>query len=178
MKTEYPRLYQSHGEGNFALSDFKKLGKNVIIEKNVLVFHPENIEIGNNIYIGHFSILKGYHQNLLKIADNTWIGQLCFFHSAGGISIGESVGIGPGVKILTSTHSEDNFPAPIISNNLILKEVIIEEGCDIGMGTVILPGVRIGKGSIIGAGSVVTKNVPDYSVFAGNPAKLLRERQK
>lgn len=77
------KLYKSHGNGFFKEDDFKKIGKNVIFEDNVLVFHPENIEIGNNVYIGHNTILKGYYRNAMIIGDDTWIGQFCFFHSAG-----------------------------------------------------------------------------------------------
>ena len=60
--------------------------------------------------------------------------------------------------------------------DLEFGEVIIEDGCDIGIGSVILPGVKIGEGSIVGAGAVVTKDVLPYSVVAGNPAKSLRKR--
>lgn len=58
----------------------------------------------------------------------------------------------------------------------IFKEVIIADGCDIGIGSIILPGVKIGEGSIVRAGFVVTKNIPPYLVVAGNPAKSLRKR--
>jgi acetyltransferase-like isoleucine patch superfamily enzyme len=167
---------KSHGDGKFNLEDFKKIGKNVIFEEGVLVFHPENITIGENVYIGHNTILKGYYKNEMTIGDHTWIGQGCFFHSAGGISIGEAVGIGPMVKILTSVHKEDDIYKPIIFNDMVFEKVIIKEGCDIGMGSIILPGVKIGKGAIIGAGSVVTKDVDSYTVVAGNPAKILRKR--
>jgi acetyltransferase-like isoleucine patch superfamily enzyme len=73
-------------------------------------------------------------------------------------------------------HKEDDLSKPIIFNDLEFGEVIIEDGCDVGMGSIILPRVKIGEGSIIGAGSVVTKNIPPYSVVAGNPAKSLRKR--
>jgi acetyltransferase-like isoleucine patch superfamily enzyme len=169
-------MYRSHGDGKFKMEDFKRIGANVIFEKGVFVFHPENIEIGNNVYIGHNTILEGYHKNKMSIGDHTWIGQGCFFHSAGGIKIGKAVGVGPGVKILTSVHKEDDLSKPIIFNDLEFGEVIIEDGCDVGMGSIILPRVKIGEGSIIGAGSVVTKNIPPYSVVAGNPAKSLRKR--
>jgi len=176
MKDPTINHYQSHGNGRFKLSDFKKIGNHVIFEENVLVFHPENIEIGNNVYIGHNSFLKGYHKKFLKIGDNTWIGQMCYMHSAGGITIGTSVGIGPFVKILTSVHKEDNSINPIIFNDLQFDEVIIKDDCDIGIGSIILPGITIGQGSIVGAGSVVTKDIPEFSVYAGNPAKFLRIR--
>ena len=176
MRFDKIKNYESHGKGLFKRSQFKKIGSNVIFEKNVLVFHPENIEIGNNIYVGHNSILKAYHKNKLIIKDDTWIGQSCYFHSAGGIEIGRAVGIGPEVKILSSTHVEGELDYPIICNDLSFKKVIIGDGCDIGIGSIILPGITVGQGSIIGAGSVITKDIPEYCVYAGNPAKLLRKR--
>ena len=171
------RLYKTHGTGSFTLQDFGKIGENVIFENGVLVFHPENISIGNTVYIGHNTILKGYHKNEMIIGDYTWIGQTCFLHSAGGIEIGEAVGIGPMVKILTSVHKEQELSKPILFCDLKFGKVVIEDGCDIGIGSVILPGVVIGEGSVVGAGSVVTKNVEPYAIVAGVPAKVLRKRR-
>lgn len=171
--------YKSHDTGKFKRKDFAKIGKNVVIEPGVLVFHPENIEIGSNVYIGHNAIIKGYYKNQMVIGTNVWIGQQCFFHSGGGIKIGDDIGIGPGVKILTSAHdlSKDNL-GPIIELELKNGPVEIEDGCDIGVGSIILPGVKIGKGTQVGAGSVVTKETKPYSIVAGVPAKLIRYRKK
>ena len=176
MNFENYRMYRSHGSGKFKIEDFKKIGDSVIFEENVRVFHPENIEVGNNVYIGHNTILKGYYKSKMIIGDHTWIGQSCFLHSAGGITIGKAVGIGPGVKILTSVHKEEELSKPILFNDLEFGEVIIGDGCDIGISSIILPGVKIGEGSIVGAGSVVTKAVRAYSVVVGNPARILRKR--
>lgn len=177
MNTYKIKDYCSHGYGTFKKEDFKFLGNNVIFENDVKVFHPENIYLEDNIYIGHNSILKAYHKNEMIIRKNTWIGQYCFFHSAGGIEIGEAVGIGPYVKIITSVHSDDNIELPILFHPLNFKRVILENGCDIGIGTIILPGVTIGEGAIIGAGSIVVKSIPSYSVAAGVPARILRKRK-
>ncbi len=170
------RLYETHGNGSYNASQFKSIGNNVIFEDGVLVFHPETIELGNNIYIGHNSIIKGYHKNYLKIGDGVWIGQQCFFHSAGGITIGNNVGIGPGVKILTSYHSEEGRQKPILHSKILFSPVIIEDGADIGIGAIIMPGVTIGKGAQVGAGAVVTTNMKAYSVSVGVPAKYVRSR--
>lgn len=173
--TKY-KLHKTHGDGYFKIEDFKRIGNNVIFEKNVLVFHPENIEIGENVYVGHSTILKGYYKNEMIIGDHTWIGQSCFFHSAGGIYIGKAVGIGPMVKIISSVHKEEELTKPIMFSELKYNKVVIGDGCDIGIGSIILPGVNIGEGSQIGAGSVVTRDVEPFSVVAGVPAKLLRRR--
>jgi len=171
------KMHKTHGDGSFSLKDFKKIGENVIFERGVLVFHPENISIGNNVYIGHNTILKGYYKNEMVIGDHTWIGQGCFLHSGGGLEIGKAVGIGPAVKILTSFHKDDESK-PILLSDLEFEKVIIEDNCDIGIGAIILPGRRIGKGSIVGAGSVVTHDVEPYTIVAGNPARVLRKRKQ
>lgn len=167
---------QSHGNGRFELSQFKKIGKYVIFEDNVLVFHPENITIGNNVYIGHNTILKGYYKNEMIIGEGTWIGQNCYFHSAGGIFIGRAVGIGPDVKILTSNHVISDKSIPILHHPLEFNKVIIGDGSDLGVGSIILPGIHVGEGAVVGAGAVVTKDIPSYSTVIGVPAKVIKSR--
>lgn len=172
-----PRVIRkTQGAGRANRAKFDQLGDGVVIEDGVRAFHPENIFIGDDVYIGHDTILKGYHKNKMKIGAGTWIGQQCFFHAAGGIEIGENVGIGPGVKILTSQHELGDKKKPILHSPLKFARVTIESDADIGAGTVILPGVRVGRGSQIGAGAVVAKDVPAYAVAAGNPARVLRRR--
>jgi acetyltransferase-like isoleucine patch superfamily enzyme len=167
----------SHGTGEFQLSDFARLGQNVIFETGVLVFHPENIEIQNDVYIGHYTILKAYYKNRMRIGEGTWIGQQCFFHSAGGIEIGSHVGIGPGVKILTSSHTLENINSPILHNPVEFAPVKISDNSDIGVGAIILPGVIIGVGVQVGAGAVVAESVGDFAVVAGVPARVLYHRK-
>lgn len=168
--------FRSHGSGEFDRDRFAAIGTGVVFEAGVLVFHPEAIRLGSNIYIGHNTILKGYFRNQLTIGNDTWIGQQCFFHSAGGLRIGNRVGIGPGVRIITSSHREEGPGVPILFSNLEFREVVVEDDCDIGVGAIILPGVTVGRGSLVGAGAVVTEHVEPWSVVAGVPARLLRRR--
>jgi len=109
----------------------------------------------------------------MEIGSGTWIGQNCFLHSAGGICIGENVGIGPYVKIITSAHVPEKSK-PVLHCPIEFKEVVVESGSDLGTGATILTGVRIGEGAIVGAGAVVTKDVPKYAVVAGVPARILK----
>jgi acetyltransferase-like isoleucine patch superfamily enzyme len=175
-KSHKTPIRKSHGSGMFERSQFHRIGKNVIIEDGVLVFHPENIEIGDDVYVGHHTILKGYYRGRMLIGDGTWIGQQCFFHSAGDIFIGKNVGIGPAVKIITSFHAEEGLLKPILYSEIECAPVVIEDDADIGTGAIVLPGVTILKGTQVGAGAVVTKNYPEYAVIAGVPARLLRIR--
>jgi acetyltransferase-like isoleucine patch superfamily enzyme len=170
-------MARSHGTGEFAPGDFARLGRDVVFEAGVLVFHPETIEIGDDVYVGHQTILKGYHRNQMRIGSGTWIGQQCFFHSAGGLTIGRRVGIGPGVRILTSAHRLDQTDKAILDNPLDFAPVAIEDEGDLGVGAIVLPGVRIGRGAQVGAGAVVSVDVPAYAVVAGVPARVLRMRK-
>ena len=168
--------HRSHGTGAFEPGDLGTCGEGCVFEAGCLIFHPENVHLGRNVYVGHQAILKGYYQNEMRIGDETWIGQQCFFHSAGGLTIGARVGIGPGVRILTSTHAEAGRETPILFSPIELARVVIEDDADLGVGTIVLPGVTIGRGAQIGAGAVVSRDVPAYAVAAGVPARVIRER--
>jgi acetyltransferase-like isoleucine patch superfamily enzyme len=171
-----PTPRRSHGTGAFEIASLAHVGEQCVFEVGVLVFHPERIFIGDGVYVGHNSILKGYYQNDLRIGDHTWIGQQCFIHSAGGVFIGKHVGIGPAVRIISSKHAEAGRDIPILLSPLEFAEVHIEDDADIGTGAVILPGVRIGKGAQIGAGAVVSHDIPAFAIAAGVPARVLRMR--
>lgn len=172
------KLWRSEGCGTNDKNKLGKCGDNVIIEDGVRIFHPENIEIGDNVYIGHDTILKGYYNSKLIIGANTWIGQQCFIHGAGGVIIGENVGIGPCVKIHAARHKELGTDIPILFSGLEFLEIKIGNDCNVGIGAVILPGVEIGKGSKIGANAVVNRSIAEYSVAVGIPAKVIKQRKK
>jgi acetyltransferase-like isoleucine patch superfamily enzyme len=168
--------HRSHGSGAFRPEELRALGPDCVLEPGVLVFHPENVSLGRNVYVGHQTILKGYYRNELRIGDEAWIGQQCFFHAAGGITIGARVGVGPGVKVLTSQHAEAGRETPVLFSPIEAAPVVIEDDADVGVGAIVLPGVTIGRGAIVGAGAVVTRDLPAYAVAVGSPARVLRYR--
>ncbi len=171
------KRFSSHGSGEFELDDLAAAGENVVIERGVRVFHPETVHLGDNVYVGHDTILKGYYAgDGMHIGTDTWIGQQCFFHSAGGLRIGRGVGIGPGVRIITSTHSDPGPEHAIMEGPIVFRPVAIGDGTDLGVGCTILPGVTIGRGVQVGAGAVVAMDLPDLAVAAGVPARILRYR--
>lgn len=167
---------RSHGTGRFRREELGACGERTVFEEGCLVFHPENVFLGADVYVGHQAILKGYYKGELRIGDGTWIGQQCFFHAAGGLRIGDNVGVGPGVKILTSHHTEAGRAIPILHAPLAFAPVVIEDDADLGVGAIVLPGVRIGRGAQVGAGAVVTRDVAPYAVVAGSPARVLSMR--
>ena len=109
----------------------------------------------------------------ISIGDYTAINRNCYLDGRVGVRIGNSVSISPETYILSLTHDAQ-------SNNFIAKgkEVIIEDYVWIGARAMIMPGVTLGTGCIVGAGSVVTKDVPPYTIVAGVPAKKIGERTK
>ncbi len=133
---------------------FKKIGFPVFIQYNCHFYYPKKIEIGNHVYINHS----------------------CDFGGNGGIKIGNYVLVGPYVFITSETHEHEDLKIPIYHQSTKKKKVVIEDDVWIGTKAVILPGLTIGKGAIIGAGAVVTKNVPPYAIVGGVPAKVIKYR--
>ncbi|WP_413379728.1 acyltransferase [Alkalihalobacillus sp. 1P02AB] len=171
------KKWRSDGLGHVDKSKLGSCGDHVIIEDGVRIFHPENIFIGDNVYIGHDTIIKGYYKHKLTIESNCWIGQRCFIHGAGGVTIKEFAGIGPSVHILASSHIEPDDPnEPILFSPLHFPSITIEKNCNIGMATSIIGEVTIGAHSKIGANALVNRSIPPYSVAVGVPAKVIKAR--
>ncbi len=170
------RSFHSHGNGHFALEDLAHVGERCIFEEGVRIFCPDTVSLGDNVYVGHEAWLKGHPHGRLTIGSDVWIGQGAFLHSAGNITIEDEVGVGPFVRILTSNHGEAGREVSILDAPLEFAPVILEKGSDIGINAIILPGVRVGTGAQVGAGAIVTRDVPPFAVVAGNPAKILRYR--
>lgn len=105
------------------------------------------------------------------VGENVFINRDCMFADLGGIYIEDDVLIGPRVTLVSVNHVED----PKQRRDLLPKAVLIKSNAWIGAGATILPGVTVGKNAIVGAGSVITKNVPDNAVVAGVPAKYIRD---
>ena len=134
----------------------RNCGTDLYIWDNVKIDCPRNISIGNRC----------------RINSNTWISGM------GKIHIGNDVQIGPRVVILTANHTFNLVDQTIYSQGSTIKNVSIGDDVWIGVNVVILPGVNIGTGCVIGAGSIVTKDIPPYSVAVGNPAKVIKMRKK
>lgn len=139
-------------------SKFAKIGKAVFIG-NGGIFTYKNIEIGNDVYIGQNAVFQS---------------------SYGKIKIGDHVMFGPGVNIHGGNHKTNEVGK--LMKHTSEKQmgddgvITIEDDCWVGANAIILTNVTIGKGSVVGAGSVVTKSLPPYSVYTGVPAQKIRER--
>ncbi len=94
-----------------------------------------------------------------------------------GVTIGKHVMMGPEVVMLTTAHRHNRLDMPMgMQGGVEIRPIVIEDDVWIGQRAIILPGVTIGTGCIVGAGAVVTKSFPPYSVIGGNPAKIIKSR--
>lgn len=150
-------------------------GPGLQVDVNVSVRHMETVQLGSDVFIGTQACIQGRFDGICSIGSNTWIGPQVFL-DARHLDIGEHVGLGPGCRILGSAHTGQPADLPIIATDLAIAPVRIEDGADIGINAVIMPGVVIGAGAIVGAGAVVTEDVKPYSIVAGVPARFLRWR--
>jgi acetyltransferase-like isoleucine patch superfamily enzyme len=137
----------------------------------------ETFEFGNGVFVGAGAYLQGRFDGKCKIGNCVWIGPQSYF-DARDLVIEDFVGWGPGAKILGSEHTGVPANVPIVQTDLEIKSVRIRAWADIGTNATILPGVTVGKGSIVGAGAVVTEDVPPFAVVAGVPARFLRWRNR
>lgn len=153
----------------------RHFGNGVTIEPGVGFKHLETFVIGDGVFLGSQSFFQGRFDGTAVIGNHAWIGPQAYL-DARDIHIGDFVGWGPGAKALGSTHTGFPLDIPVIQTDLEIRRIYVEEGADIGTGAVLLPGVTVGKGSIVGAGAIVTSNVPAFAIVAGVPAKFLRWR--
>jgi acetyltransferase-like isoleucine patch superfamily enzyme len=154
----------------------RQFGHGIRISRAAIATHPETFEIGNGVFIGEQAFIQGRYDGRCVIGDHAWIGPQSYF-DARDLVIEEYVGWGPGAKVLGSMHTALPTDVPIIQTDLKIRPVRIGAWADIGVNAVILPGVTVGKAAIVGAGAVVTRDVPPFAVVVGVPARLLRWRE-
>jgi maltose O-acetyltransferase len=147
--------FSKHIRSHLCSNIFLKCGNNINVEKGVFFGSGSQIQIGDNSGIGLNASIAGH------------------------ITIGKNVMMGPDVMIYTQNHESSSTDIPMIEQgNTEVNPVIIEDDVWIGARAIILPGVTLKKGSIIAAGSVVTKSTEKYVIVGGNPAKVIKSRIK
>ena len=162
-----------------------QVGYNTIIEDGAEIncLSQQGIKLGNRVTIGKYAIIRpsniygGPIGEGLTMGDNSNIGPYNYIGCSGKITIGNNVMLAPRVSIYAENHVFDHPEILIRDQGVEKKEVIIEDDCWIAANSILLAGVTIGKGSVVAAGSVVTENVPPYSVVAGVPAKWIKSRK-
>jgi acetyltransferase-like isoleucine patch superfamily enzyme len=138
---------------------FKKFSNSAQVRAGAYIVGCSKIEIGDRVIIRPSTMLFG----------ETVLDMEC------SIKIEDDVMIGAGVHIYVNNHKFDDTNIPLIDQGYYPDEpVILKRGCWIGAYAIILPGVTVGENSVVGAGSIVTKSIPDRVVAVGNPAKVVR----
>lgn len=164
-------------------SKFAEVKGSFSIENNVRINNPKCIYIGCNVGIGSNTFLgpiisysgKSYNPKII-IGDGTWIGKHSSIAAIDKVEIGKNVLFAGYVHITDHSHGYEDINMPISRQPLISKgPVVIEDQCWLGFSCEILSGVHIGRHSIVAARAVVTKDVPPYSIVAGNPARIVKQ---
>jgi acetyltransferase-like isoleucine patch superfamily enzyme len=159
-----------------------KLGKHIFIADRVIAYQAKDggfIRLGDNVCILRDSILETGFGGSLSIGDRTWIHPRCQLNAyLGSIEIGSEVQIAPNCAFYSYDHG-------FVSDRSINKQpletkgnIIVEDGVWFGVGVIVLSGVRIGKGAVIGAGSVVTQSIPPNAIAIGVPARVIKMRSE
>lgn len=160
----------------------QSLGENVLISKRASIYLPERIKIGNNVRIDDFAILSGE----ISLGNNVHIASYCaLYGGAGGAGIvmKNYSGLSSRVTIFSMTDDYSgefmtNPTVPAAYTNVMKARVFIQEYVIVGAASLILPGVEIGEGTAVGAMSLVAKNLPEWKICSGIPARVVKERSK
>jgi acetyltransferase-like isoleucine patch superfamily enzyme len=163
---------------------YLEVGRNFIAQDHCEIncLSQKGIVFGDKVTVGSYAIIRptnlygGEPGVGLKIGNNSSIGPYAYIGCSGYIEIGDNVMMSPRVSIYAENHIFDRLGIPIIEQGVKRSFVKIEDDCWIAANSVILAGVTIGKGAVIAAGSIVTKDVSPYTVVGGNPARVIKSR--
>ena len=159
----------------------KRCGKDVHISRNAVFYSPEHIEIGDHVRIDDFCFVSGGVG--ICIGDYVHIAAYSALYGAHGIQIGNYVNISSRVNIYSTSddYSGEYLTGPMVESKYIHdvgETIMIEDMVIVGAGTIILPGTKLEQGVAIGAMSLVKTEGPAYTIYAGIPAKFIKNRSK
>jgi len=160
----------------------KSLGAGSKIDQGVIIINPEKVLIGEHTWIDKNVIILGGEG--VEIGRRVHIAHNCLVQGGGFVKVGNYVGIAAGSIIFSATdtvHDRKRI-GPMIPleyrNSVMKKPVIIEKDAFIGTRCVVFPGVTVGEGAVIGAGSLVLEDIPAWKIAVGSPAKPIKDRPK
>jgi len=161
-----------------------RLGRSVFVDHGVYLHAcPDGITIGDRSVVMHNSILHVFNfRNLphagIRIGRDCFIGEANVVRGQGGVTIGNDVYTGPLVQILAVNHVHRDPGTPIREQGITAQGITIEDDVWLAAGAIVLDGVTIGRGSVIGAGAVVTSDIPAYGIAVGSPAHVVKDRRE
>ena len=157
---------------------FKEYGKNIGFQERVNLIDSHNISIGSNSNFGTLSCLCANGNGSIEIGEGMACNRNVFINAGSGfIKIENNVMIGPNSVLRASNHDHSSIELPMKSQGHIPGSILIKNDVWIGANVVITSNVTIGEGTIVAAGSVVTKDLDEFSIYGGVPAKLIRQRK-
>lgn len=167
----------------FSLLRIGHIGRSADIGKGLHLQSPKNIHFGNNVRIGRFGRLASFPVDgiygKITIEDNCYIGDFFSVLAGADIIIKKDTLIASHVAVVSENHGVNpEYGLKYGNQPLSGKPVTIGKNCWIGEKVIIMPGVEIGDWCVIGAGSIVTKSIPAYSMAVGNPAQVIRQYSK
>lgn len=158
---------------------FASFGRGTVIEPPVRISGERRIALGSGIYVGEGSWLQaldGFGDAVaITIGDGTSIAGSCVLSAARSVTLGRNVLLARNVYVSDHSHAFDDPSTPVLAQGVDeIASVVIDDGAWLGQNVVVCPGVRIGKGAVVGANSVVLSDVPDNAVAVGAPARIVR----
>ena len=168
-----------YSDNELSALGLKEYGKNVLISSKTSIYTPEKVSIGNNVRIDDFCIISGS----ITLGSNIHIGAFCALYGSKGIIMEDFTGLSPRTIIFSAIDdfSGDYLISPMVPDrytNVTGGTVIIKRYVQIGSGCIIFPNLIIGEGTAVGAMSLVNRNLAEWSIFGGIPAKYLKVRSK
>lgn len=153
------------------------IGKGIYVGRRATIRGLSHIVFDKNVRIGNDIRIQMYRKDAtLHLGENVYMGNRNSFLLGGNITIGNDTLIASDILISSENHGTDpENPLSYGKQELICKDVAIGSGCWIGEKVIILPGITVGDKAVIGAGSVVTKDIPPYCIAVGNPAKVIKK---
>ena len=127
-------------------------GERTAIHPSAVMVEPESVRLGSDVTIEPLAVLMGSAEGWLEVGDGSLIGPHAYLQGLGGLRIGRPVGVGAGALMLTAVHAETPPGAPIGEAPLRYGTIEIGDGCDIGVGAILLPGTRLEPGIQVGGG--------------------------
>jgi acetyltransferase-like isoleucine patch superfamily enzyme len=175
MKRQYPTMMQGDDRGT-RRPELAECGERTVIHPSAVIVEPAGVRLGSDVTIEPLAVLMGHPDGELEIGDGSLIAPHAYLQGLGGLRIGKRVGVGAGVLMLTAVHAETPAGDPITAAPLRYGAIEVGDGCDLGVGSILLPGTRLAAGVQVGAGALVRGEHAAGAVIAGLPARFLRMR--
>jgi acetyltransferase-like isoleucine patch superfamily enzyme len=172
------------------------IGSSCLLEADVRLHVPKRIFLGHRVFVGQYSYLDG-QTSFVRLGNDVHVARFCtlragergitihdgagintraYIDGNGEVEIGRNALLSPGVQVISGNHVFDRVDVPIRDQGTAYGKVTIGEDCWLGTNAIVLPGVTVGRGSVVGAGAVVTHNLPDLSIALGVPARIVGRR--